>query len=80
MTSSKQLQGEPEPNIFPVGPFEDRSKRYDDVIRFFTEAYFFAPIEKQMRMISAAGGIVYYYTNDFRFYLCYNFSTNLTYT
>ena len=61
-----KYQGDPELTIFPVGPFEDRSKRYDDVIRFFTDGYFFAPIEKQMRLLSAAGATVYFYTNDFR--------------
>jgi hypothetical protein len=36
-------------------------------LRFFTDAYFLAPLEKQMRLMSAAGGTVYFYTNDFRF-------------
>jgi hypothetical protein len=42
-----------------------RKKRFYE-FRFFTDGYFFAPIEKQMRLLEAAGATVYFYTNDFR--------------
>ena len=53
----------------------DRSRMYNEIVAFFTDVYFVAPLEKQNRLVSIAnGGIsgnvgqspIYFYSNDFR--------------
>lgn len=54
----------------------DRGRLYQEIVAFFTDVYFVAPIERQNRLVSIAnGGVsgnvgqkpIYFYSNDFRY-------------
>ena len=46
----------------------DRGRLYDEIVEFFNDAYFNAPVDKQNRLVSVQQDRdpVYFYSNDFR--------------
>ncbi|XP_059097691.1 cholinesterase-like [Tigriopus californicus] len=44
----------------------DKSKVFDDIIDFYNEAYFMAPLERQMNLIHSSGGQIHFYLNTYR--------------
>ena len=54
--------------ILPGLDERDRARLYDEIVEFFNDVYFNAPIEKQNRLVSSQNERepVYFYSNDFR--------------
>lgn len=44
----------------------DKSKVFDNIIDFYNEAYFMAPLERQMNLIQSSGGQIHFYLNTYR--------------
>ena len=56
-------------DFFPAATELERERAiiYDEIVDFFTDVYFLAPLEKMLKLLANAGAVVYFYTNDFRY-------------
>ena len=45
---------------------DNRDAFFRDIIRFFNDVYFIAPLEAQMRLVDRSGGESYFYVNSYK--------------